>query len=430
MDLEQKIQSKAAKVGVIGLGYVGLPLALHFSEAGLDTTGFDIDEDKVEKLNRGESYIRHIPAARLASVKDHFRATMDMGTLGTMDAILVCVPTPIHEDRTPDLTYLIRTAEDITLTLRPGQLIAVESSTYPGTTEEKLLPILSRNGLKVGTDFFLVYSPEREDPGNTEFTVGNIPKVIGGVTPQCLRLGIALYSHITEKLVPVSSPAAAEATKMLENVYRAVNIATVNEMKMIFDRMGLDVWEIIEAAKTKPFGFQAFYPGLGPGGHCIPVDPFFLSWKAKQVGTEAKFIELAGEVNSYMPYYAIGKIREALSARGKKLGNASILVLGIAYKKDVDDARESPAIDLMEILRREGAVVDYNDPYIPHLTPIRHHDFDVRSVDLTAEALRRYDCVVLATDHSFYDYEFLLQHAACVVDTKNMFPKHEKVMKA
>jgi len=422
---------KGTKVGVIGLGYVGLPLALRFCEEGFRVVGFDVDPAKVEKLNRGESYIRHISQERLRASLSRFRATTDMEGLKDVDAIMICVPTPLTERRDPDLRYVKGTAEEVAERLRPGQLVSLESTTYPGTTREVLLPLFEGTGLKVGEDFFLVYSPEREDPGNPRFTTETIPKLVGGVTPKCLEAGVALYSAVVREVVPVSSPEVAEAAKLLENIYRAVNIALVNELKMLFDRMGIDIWEVIEAAKTKPFGFQAFYPGPGLGGHCIPIDPFYLSWKAKEYDFPTKFIELAGEINTSMPYYVVQKTIEALNDRGKSIRGAKVLILGVAYKKDVDDVRESPALKIIKLLLEKGASVEYNDPYIPLMPPTRKYKFNMRSVPLDGERLKESDVVILVTDHTAYDYDWILQNASLIVDTRGAIRKaSHKVVRA
>jgi UDP-N-acetyl-D-glucosamine dehydrogenase len=427
MTLREKIDQKEALIGVIGLGYVGLPLVRRFWEVGFAVLGFDTDRDKVERLNRGESYIKHIPSALVAEMVGpqgggrRFAATWDMGRLTEPDALLICVPTPLTPSREPDLRYVENTSRDIAQALRPGQLVSLESTTYPGTTAEVLLPILSQN-LTVGRDFFLVFSPEREDPGNPTFHVQNIPKVVGGITPACLENGEALYSQIVDRVLPVSSTQAAEMTKLLENIYRAVNIALINELKVLCLRMGLDIFEIIEASKTKPFGFQAFYPGPGLGGHCIPIDPFYLTWKARQYDLSTRFIELAGEVNATMPYFVVQRVAEALNDQGKALRGSKILVLGAAYKKDVDDPRESPGLKIITLLTSKGAAVTYNDPHIPRLRGGRKFpDLDLTSVELTPESLSAADCVLLVTDHRAYDYAWIASQARLIVDTRNAF---------
>ncbi|MFW6112830.1 MAG: nucleotide sugar dehydrogenase [Thermodesulfobacteriota bacterium] len=425
MTLGEKIDKKEALVGVIGLGYVGLPLVLRFWEVGFAVLGFDTDRDKVDRLNRGESYIKHIPSSRVAEMVSHgasrFSATHDMTRLSEPDALLICVPTPLTPSREPDLTYVENTTRDIAAALRPGQLVSLESTTYPGTTAEVLRPILSQR-LKVGQDYFLVFSPEREDPGNPTFHVQNIPKAVGGITPACLENGVALYSQVVDRVVPLSSTQAAEMTKLLENIYRAVNIALINELKVLCLRMGLDIFEIIEASRTKPFGFQAFYPGPGLGGHCIPIDPFYLTWKARQYDLSTRFIELAGEINTQMPYFVVQRVAEALNEHGQALKGAKILVLGAAYKKDVDDPRESPGLKIISLLQSKGAQVRYHDPHIPHLRGGRNFpDLDLKSVDLTAENVSAVDCVLLVTDHSALDYAWIASQARLIVDTRNAF---------
>jgi UDP-N-acetyl-D-glucosamine dehydrogenase len=419
--LAARIEERTACVAVVGLGYVGLPLAETFAWGGYPVIGFDIDAEKVARLRRGESYIGHICSERVAELaqSQRFEPTTDPTRFAAADAIIICVPTPLGEAREPDLSYIVRTAETIQPHLRPGQLVVLESTTYPGTTEDVLQPILERGGLKAGRDFFLAYSPEREDPGNPDFATRNIPKVVGGLDETCARLALALYQPIVDGVVPVSSVRVAEACKILENTYRAVNIALVNELKTVFTAMGIDVWEVIAAAKTKPFGFQAFYPGPGLGGHCIPIDPFYLTWAARRYGLNTRFIELAGEVNTAMPHYVIERVAGALNDDGKAVKGARILVLGVAYKKDVDDPRESPAFEILEMLQARGAEVGYNDPHVPVLPRMRHHSLRMESMPLTPETLAEQDCVLLVTDHSRYDYEFIVQNARLVVDTRN-----------
>ena len=419
--LGERIRDKAAVVGVIGLGYVGLPLVREFSSAGLMVKGFDIDDKKVRVLNSGRSIIKHIAHSQVKKMvaSGLFKATTNMSQLRTVDAIVVCVPTPLTQNREPDMQYVIQSSETIAKYLRKGQLIAFESTTYPGTTRELVAPILERSGLKAGKDFYLAYSPEREDPGNKNFTTRTIPKVVGGYTKKCRDLARQLYAHAIETMVPVSSLEAAEASKIVENVYRCINIAMVNELKMVFDRMGIDVWEVIKAASTKPFGFNAFYPGPGLGGHCIPIDPFYLTWKARQYGMPTRFIELAGEVNTNMPHYVISKVMEALNIRKKSLNGSKVLVLGLAYKKDIDDLRESPSIELIELLREKGAKTDYNDPYIPRTHRQRQHDLKMVSKKLSSRMLSGYDCVLISTDHSDYDYAWIVKHSKLVIDTRN-----------
>ncbi|MEW6218451.1 MAG: nucleotide sugar dehydrogenase [Thermodesulfobacteriota bacterium] len=421
--LQERIDSRTHLLGVVGLGYVGLPLSLTFLRRGVRVLGFDVDPAKVAKLDRGESYIKHVPAAELDGFRQEgrFTATADFGRLGEPDAIVICVPTPLTRSREPDLSYIEDTARAISMRLRPGQLVALESTTYPGTTVEVVQPILEAGGLTAGSDFALAFSPEREDPGNPRFATADIPKVVGGIDPRCTDLAVRLYQSGLDQVVPVSSTQVAELTKLLENIFRSVNIALVNELKLLCHRMGIDVFEVIRAASTKPFGFMPFYPGPGLGGHCIPIDPFYLTWKAREFDFPTKFIELAGEVNSAMPYYVVQRAMEALNDRGRALNGARVLLLGVAYKKDVDDPRESPSFKLIELLLAKGAQVAYNDPHIPKLWPGRHYAFDWESVPLTAEALAGFDCVLLATDHSAYDYDFILQHASLIIDTRNAF---------
>lgn len=422
MLLEDKIKSKEAKVGIIGLGYVGLPLVIEFSKAGFPVTGFDIDPKKVETLRQGKSYIKHIDASRVAQIATRFTPTTDFAKITEMDCVVICVPTPLNKNREPDMTCVFDTAKTICKYLRKGQLISLESTTYPGTTDEDMKAILEESGLKAGKDFYLAFSPEREDPNNPHFSTSTIPKVVGGYTQESLAAALALYGSIVQKTVPVSSTKVAEAAKILENTYRAVNIALVNELKMLFDRMGIDVWEVIEAAKTKPFGFQAFYPGPGLGGHCIPIDPFYLTWKAREFDFATRFIELAGEINTNMPYYVIEKLTSLLNDQGKKLHGSGVLVLGMAYKKNIDDQRESPSLKITQLLKEKGSVVEYSDMHVPVCRGHRHYpDIDMRSVELTEERLRQADAVLLLTDHDAFDYAFIAKHAQCILDTRNAF---------
>jgi len=434
MDLKDKITARTAHLGIIGLGYVGLPLAIEFCRAGFPVTGFDIDNRKIELLKQGKSYIKHIDSAGIAQCASLFSATSDFSELSGMDCIIICVPTPLNKNREPDMSYVFNTTRIIAQHLKREQLIVLESTTYPGTTEGEMRDILEETGLKAGTDFYLAYSPEREDPNNKDFSTRTIPKVIGGYTKNCLEVAKNLYDAIVVRTVPVSSARVAEATKLLENIYRAVNIALVNELKMLFDRMDIDIVEVIEAAKTKPFGYQAFYPGPGLGGHCIPIDPFYLTWKAREYDFSTKFIELAGEINISMPYYVIQKTIEALNERGKSINGAKILVLGLAYKKDVDDSRESPSFKIIELLQKKGAAVEYNDPYIPVAPKTRKYSIGKVSVPLTKENLAQYDCVVIATDHSAYDPEFIVQNSQLIVDTRSLIKRsqdpHNKVKRA
>jgi UDP-N-acetyl-D-glucosamine dehydrogenase len=436
MALERKpeyFKGSQLKVGVIGCGYVGLPLGLRFAEAGHRVLGFDTDPNKVSKLNEGQSYIGHIPSAKIQQhVRSKlFSATTDFARLAEMDAVVICVPTPLDERREPDLSYVEQTARSIQPHLQRGQLIVLESTTYPGTTEELVLPILEQSGLRcpiahgpdaehIATDFFLAFSPEREDPGNKQYGLAQIPKVVGGVNPPSGRAAVSLYAQIVARVVPVSTTRAAEMAKLLENIFRCVNIALVNELKQLSLRMGMDIWEVIDAAATKPFGYMPFYPGPGLGGHCIPVDPYYLSWKAREFDFATRFIELAGEVNTAMPYNVVEAIANALNDRQKALKGSRILVLGVAYKKDVDDLRESPTLKIMQLLIERGARVEYNDPYFPQLHKMRHYDYShMRSIDLTPASLGAVDCVVIATDHSSYDYQAIVEAAPLVVDTRN-----------
>jgi UDP-N-acetyl-D-glucosamine dehydrogenase len=425
-ELKDKFANHTAHIGIVGMGYVGLPLALLFSEQRFPVTGFDIDERKVAALNAGSSYIvRILPEEIQSAQKSGFRATSDYSLIHGMDAVIICVPTPLNEFHEPDLSYITGTVEAIAPRLRQGQLIVLESTTYPGTTEEVVIPLLEKGnpaGLKVNRagsvgSFYVAFSPEREDPGNTTVARRDIPKVVGGEEPMATELACALYGTIFNRTVPVSSPAAAELTKLLENIYRCVNIALVNEMKQLCHRMGIDIFEVIDAAKTKPFGFQAFYPGPGLGGHCIPIDPFYLSWKAKQFDFRTKFIELAGEVNTAMPYYVMEATAAALNERGKPLKGSKILILGLAYKKDIDDLRESPALTIIELLQKRGAEVFYNDPYFPSVGRGRHYNLNLTCTPL--ERLEQYDCVMIVTDHSAYDYQRIVKESQLVIDTRN-----------
>jgi UDP-N-acetyl-D-glucosamine dehydrogenase len=419
--LLQKIRRKEARVGVVGLGYVGLPLGMAFAQAGFPVVGLDVDARKIDRLGRGESYIQHIPSGPLKELVDsgRLKATGDFGTVATLDCVIICVPTPLTAAREPDMSYIVQTGTALAPHIRAGQLFVLESTTYPGTTEEVLMPLLERGGLKAGVDFHLAFSPEREDPGNKSFNTKSIPKIVGGYTPACLEAANALYASALQKTVPVSSTRVAELSKLLENIFRSVNIALVNELKMLCDRMGVDVWEVISAASTKPFGFMAFYPGPGLGGHCIPIDPFYLTWKAREFEFQTKFIELAGEINTQMPYYVVQRTMEALNARKKALNGSRILVLGAAYKKDVDDMRESPSIRVMALLQRAGADVRYHDPHVPQIASGHGLTQAMTSVPVTADALRSADAVLILTDHSALDYAEVVRHAQLVVDTRN-----------
>lgn len=459
MEIVRKFQSKEAVIGVIGLGYVGLPLGIAYAKKGFNVLGFDLDQSKIKNLEKGKSYIKHISSDLISDVvaEKKLSATTDFSRLPEADAVIICVPTPLNEYREPDISFVENTAKTIAKFLRKEQIVTLESTTYPGTTDELLLPLFENapliqenimNGkphpftitddnkaekFNVGEDFYLAFSPEREDPNNPEYNTSTIPKVVGGVTPNCLAAATSLYDQVIVKTVPVSSTRVAEATKLLENIFRSINIALVNELKMVFERMDIDVWEVIEAAKTKPFGFTPFYPGPGLGGHCIPIDPFYLTWKAREFELNTKFIELAGEINTYQPYYVVERAAEALNQFEKSLKGSKVLILGAAYKKDIDDMRESPSLKLIEIFRNKGASVDYNDPYVPKLPPTRKYQYDMESIDIIEENLRNYDLVVLSTDHSDYDYKFIESNAKLILDTRNAFAKNgiitEKIYK-
>ena len=436
-DLIAKIQAHEARVGIVGLGYVGLPLVLRFAEEHFPVLGFDVDPAKVLKLQAGESYIRHIPAKRLRVwIKEkRFEPTTDFQRLAEADCIIICVPTPLTPKKDPDLQYIENTTDAISRTLRKGQLVCLESTTYPGTTEEILLERFRSTGLEAGSDYFLIFSPEREDPGNPKFSTRTIPKVVGGITPDCLEVGATLYGQVIDRVVPVSSTRAAELVKLLENIYRCVNIALVNELKLLGDRMNIDVWEVIDAASTKPFGFTPFYPGPGLGGHCIPIDPFYLSWKAKEYDFSTRFIQLAGEVNTSIPHYVVERIGKVLNDRSRSIRDSKILILGVAYKKDVDDVRESPALEIMEILQAKGALLSYSDPYIPRLHKMRAYDFShMSSLPLNEDVLKSQDLVLITTDHSSIDYQWVVDHASTIVDTRNATRRvtrgREKIVKA
>ncbi len=435
MELREKIGSRKARIGVIGLGYVGLPLVIEFCRAGFQVTGFDVDEEKIKSLKQGKSYIKHIDPALLAPHAARFTASNDFSSLSGMDCIIICVPTPLNRNREPDMTYVFNTTGTVARYLRKGQLVVLESTTYPGTTDQGMRGILEETGLKAGRDFHLAFSPEREDPNNKDFSTSTIPKVVGGYTEECLAAARALYDSIVVRTVPVSSTRVAEAAKLLENIYRSVNIALVNELKILFDRMDIDVWEVIEAAKTKPFGFQAFYPGPGLGGHCIPIDPFYLTWKAREYDFSTRFIELAGEINTNMPYYVVEKAGAVLNKTRKSFMGSKVLVLGVAYKKDVDDKRESPALKIIQLLREEGAEVVYHDPHVPMFGGLRSYpEMEMKSLELTEEVLVSADLVLLVTDHTAFDHKFIEKHARCIVDTRNAFERNgirsEKIYKA
>lgn len=428
----ERIRSRQAVVCIVGLGYVGLPLTMRFTDSGFRVLGLDIDADKVAVLNAGRSPIKHIPGEAVQNARRKgFEATTDFARASEADAIIICVPTPLNRYREPDLSFVINTTEALVPHLRRGQLVSLESTTYPGTTEEELKPRIERRGFKLGQDVFLCFSPEREDPGNSAFNTRTIPKICGGVTPSCLEAGVALYGAVIDKVIAVSSVRTAEMTKLLENIHRAVNIGLANEMKVICDRMGIDVHEVIRAAATKPFGFVPYYPGPGLGGHCIPIDPFYLTWKAREYGVHTRFIELAGEVNSAMPEWVVGKVAEALNERRQSLKGSRVLVLGIAYKKNVDDTRESPGVELMELLVSKGASVDYSDPHVPAFPKMRKYQFDKKSVGLDPETLAGYDAVLLATNHDAFDYEMIRRHAKLIVDTRGVYLAPDpKVVKA
>ena len=444
MDLQEKLDSRRAVVAVIGLGYVGLPLAVVFAEAGFRVVGIDLDETKVESLQRAESYVQDIPSevlARLVSpdtgdgaVNGRLSASADFESLGHADAIIVCVPTPLSKTREPDISYIVSATDEIAKRLRPGTLVVLESTTYPGTTEEVILPRLQVAGgqtLTVGEDFFLAFSPERIDPGRTDWTVRNTPKVVGGVTAACTQAAGALYGSVVDQVVPVSTSRVAEMVKLLENTFRATNIALVNETALMCERLDIDVWEVIDAAKTKPFGFMPFYPGPGLGGHCIPIDPFYLTWKAKEMGMNTRFIELAGEINTYMPNYVAQKVSDALNTVGKSVKRSKILVLGLAYKKNVDDLRESPSLELIDILINKGAIVDYCDPYFPTIPHTRKHQFELAAKPLNKNTLKSADLVLLATDHDDFDYDLIEKESPVIIDTRGkFFNSIDKVIKA
>ena len=430
--LMEQLDNKNASIAVICLGYVGLPLALRYANVGYKVFGVDIDAEKVKKLNEGRSYIDHISHERISSAKSQgFQATADFNQITNSDAIILCLPTPLTKQREPDLSFVLSTIDSILPFIRSGQIISLESTTYPGTTEEEIKPRLESTGLNVGDDIFLVYSPEREDPGNATFETSNIPKVCGGSTQNCLAVGIALYKQIIREVIPVSSTRAAEMTKLLENIHRAVNIGLVNEIKILTDKMGIDIYEIINSAATKPFGFVPYYPGPGIGGHCIPIDPFYLTWKAREYGVHTRFIELAGEINNSMPQWVVNKLIEGLNAHGKPINKSKILILGIAYKKNVDDARESPAVFIMDLLRKRHAAISYSDPYLPVFPKMREHHYDLRSIDLTAETLSEHDAVVIATAHDAFDFDLIKAHANLIIDTRGVYRESDpKIIRA
>lgn len=423
-ELLAKLSDKSAIIGIVGLGYVGLPLVLRYSQVGYKVVGIDIDPHKVDVLNAGKSYIEHISPESIQNArKSGFKASTDFSVAGTADALIICVPTPLNKHREPDISFVTNTTDALVSYLRKGHVVSLESTTYPGTTEEELLPRVQSGGLVVGEDIFLVYSPEREDPGNPNFETKTIPKVCGGHTAHCLEVGIALYASAIDRVVPVSSTKVAEMTKLLENIHRSVNIGLVNEMKIVADKMDIDIHEVIAAAATKPFGFTPYYPGPGLGGHCIPIDPFYLTWKAREYGINTRFIELAGEINTNMPNWVVGKVIEGMNNQGKALKNSKILVLGIAYKPNVDDMRESPSVELMELLEEKGAVISYSDPHVPIFPVMREHHFDLSSVELSAENIKAFDCILLATNHKAFDYDFIQKNARLIVDSRGVYGK-------
>lgn len=420
--LLNKLKSKDAKVGVVGLGYVGLPLLLRYSSIGYKVLGLDIDPLKVDMLNAGQSYIEHIPSNRvLAAITSGFEATIDFSRVSECDALIICVPTPLNKYREPDISFVTNTTDSLVPYLRTGQIVSLESTTYPGTTEEELLPRIQQGGLKAGKDIFLVYSPEREDPGNPNFETSSIPKVVGGFTSACRQVGVALYEQAINQVVPVSSTKVAEMTKLLENIHRAVNIGLVNEMKIVADRMGIDIFEVVDAAATKPFGFTPYYPGPGLGGHCIPIDPFYLTWKAREFGVHTRFIELSGEVNRAMPEYVVGKLTDGLNSSKKAVKGSRILILGIAYKKNVDDMRESPAVEIMEMLVNKGAEIAYSDPHVSIFPKMREHRFNLKSEPLNEETLKTFDAVIITTDHDKFDYELIKSAAKLIIDSRGRY---------
>jgi UDP-N-acetyl-D-glucosamine dehydrogenase len=431
--LLNKIISKHSCIGIIGMGYVGLPLALRFIEAGFNVIAFDIDKEKVNKLNNGESYIKHIGIYKVKNANSTGRltATCNFADASKTDVIILCVPTPLGSHKEPDISFINITMASILPYIKKGQLISLESTTYPGTTEEILRPCIEKQGMSIGEDFFLVFSPEREDPGNENFTTSTIPKVVGGTTSACLEIGVELYQSIIEKVVPVASTQTAEMTKLLENIYRAVNIGLINELKVVADSMNINIWDVVDAASTKPFGFTPFYPGPGLGGHCIPIDPFYLTWKAKEYGIDTRFIELAGQVNTKMPEWVVGKIVDALNGYEKSLKNAKVLVLGIAYKKNIDDMRESPSVEIMELLSAKEAIISYSDPFVPVFPKMRKHHFELSSVPITLNTISSVDCIVIATDHDIFDYAMILKNAKLIVDTRGRYREdYTNVVKA
>ena len=430
--LKNKLTDKTAIIGIVGLGYVGIPLALRYAEAGYKVVGFDIDPEKVEKISSGKTYIKHIPDEDIQLAVDRgVEATIDFTRATDADALILCVPTPLDLHREPDLSYVLDTMDSLLPYLRKGHVVSLESTTYPGTTDEELKPRIESTGLVIGNDVFLVYSPEREDPGNKNFNTQTIPKVCGGDTDVCREVGIALYNHVIDNVVSVSSTRTAEMTKLLENIHRAVNIGLVNEMKIVADKMGINIYEVIDAAATKPFGFVPYYPGPGLGGHCIPIDPFYLTWKAREYGVNTRFIELAGEVNSSMPEYVVGKVVQGLNGHKKSINGSRILMLGIAYKKNIDDMRESPSVEIMEQMQKCGAVIDYSDPYVPVFPKMRRYNFELSTIELNVKNIKSYDCIVVGTDHKDFDYNLIRENANLIVDTRGIYREpHENVIHA
>ncbi|MBT4763342.1 MAG: nucleotide sugar dehydrogenase [Bdellovibrionaceae bacterium] len=423
----KKFKDKNAIVGIVGMGYVGLPVMLRYIDVGIRCIGLDVDSKKVELLNQGKSYIAHIPESKISKAKEcGFMATSDPSKMADCDAIILCVPTPLNKYREPDISYITDSTEKLLPFLKEGQVLSLESTTYPGTTEEELKVRIEKQGFRIGENFFLVYSPEREDPANPKFTTKTIPKIVGGSTENCKNVGIALYEQIIDEVVPVSSTKTAEMTKLLENIHRAVNIGLVNEMKIVADKMDIDIHEVIRAASTKPFGFTPYYPGPGLGGHCIPIDPFYLTWKAREFGISTRFIELAGEVNTNMPHWVISKLTNSLNNMGKSIKGSKILILGIAYKKNVDDMRESPSVELMNILEEKGAEIAYSDPYVPSFPNIRKHSFNLNSIELTPQSVSKFDCILLATNHDIFDYDLIKNNAKLIVDTRGVYSKPSK----
>lgn len=422
-----KLQRKKAVIGIIGLGYVGLPLSIRFSKVGYKVVGFDIDKSKIRCLDDNKSYISHIPNKDIKKIKNNFSCTSAFKKISETDVIILCVPTPLKKNKKPDLSFVIKTIKKILPHLRKGQAVSLESTTYPGTTEEIVMPFITKSNFDIGNDFFLVYSPEREDPGNKNFSTKNIPKVVGGITKNCLKTGIAIYKNIIEEIVPVSSTKVAEMTKILENIHRAVNIGLINEMKIVADKMNINIYEVIDAASTKPFGFTPFYPGPGLGGHCIPIDPFYLTWKAKQYGVDTKFIKLAGEVNSSMPKYVVTNAINYLKTSNIKIVSAKILILGLAYKKNINDMRESPAVEIMSILRKKKARVYYHDPYISNFPKMRNYNFNLKSVDIDKDTISKYDLIIIATDHSQVNYKLIQRYGKKIIDTRGVFKDYKYI---